>query len=381
MLSAQTFTKLHDFGGDEGQSPSAVLIRGNDGSLYGTTAGAVPTVGSTVFEITTGGVLTTLYRFCQQGGCTDGRLVVAPLIQANGGNFYGTAERGGADRGGTIFEITPGGALTTLVDFCYQAACRYGSEPNAGLVQSPNGKLFGTTTLGGLGTGTYGNGTVFSIIPGGTMVTTLYSFCVQSGCPDGSSPGKLVQAFNGLLYGTTFTGGRVSNGGTIFELTRSGALATIYKFCSTSECQDGKNPSLLFQASDEIFYGLTSYGGGTSNAGTVFKLTPGAMTTLHRFDGADGALPTGLMEASDGNLYGTTQIGGVQNAGTVFKITPGGDLTTLYSFCSETSCTDGQNPYAGLVQAADGNLYGTTAYGGTNGAGTVFKLSISSDPL
>jgi uncharacterized repeat protein (TIGR03803 family) len=138
----------------------------------------------------------------------------------------------------------------------------------------------------------------------------------------------------------------------------------------------------LFQAENGQFYGVTSTGGSASNDGTVFELTSeGTLTTLHSFHGADGAFPTGLIEASDGNFYGTTQIGGTQNAGTVFKMTPSGDFTTLYSFCSQTSCTDGQNPYAGLVQADDGNLYGTTAFGGVNGAGTVFKLLLGLAPL
>jgi uncharacterized repeat protein (TIGR03803 family) len=381
ILTAQTFTNLHDFGGAEGQSPSAVLIRGTNGNLYGTTAGAVPNVGSTIFEITAGGTVITLHRFCKQEECQDGRLLVAPLTQTKGGNFYGTAERGGAHRGGTMFEITPGGALTTLVSFCYQADCSYGSEPAAGLVQAPNGELFGTTTLGGSGAGTYGNGTVFSIIPGGAL-TTLYSFCLQAGCPDGSSPADLVHAGNGSFYGATLAGGTGSNGGTIFEITPTGSLTTIYNFCSESGCRDGQSPSVLFQAANGRFYGVTSYGGNASNDGTVFELTSeGTLTTLHRFNGADGALPTGLIEASDGNFYGATQIGGTQNAGTVFKITPSGDLTTLYSFCSKTSCLDGQTPYAGLVQAADGNLYGTTAFGGVNGAGTVFKLSLGLAPL
>jgi uncharacterized repeat protein (TIGR03803 family) len=381
ILPAQTLTKLHDFGGAEGQSPSAVLIQGTNGNLYGTTAGAVPNIGSTIFEITTSGTLTTLHRFCEQEGCQDGRLVVAPLIQTKGGNFYGTAERGGAYRGGAIFEITPGGALTTLVSFCYQADCSYGSEPAAGLVQAPSGKLFGTTTQGGSGAGPYGNGTVFSFIPGGAL-TTLYSFCLQAGCPDGSLPGDFIHARNGSFYGATLTGGTGSNGGTVFEITPSGSLTTIYNFCSISGCRDGQYPSVLFQAANGRFYGVTSTGGNASNDGTVFELTSeGTLTTLHSFNGAEGAFPTGLIEASDGNFYGTTQIGGTQNAGTVFKMTPSGDFTPLYSFCSQTSCVDGQNPYAGLVQADDGNLYGTTAFGGVNGAGTVFKLLLGLAPL
>ena len=204
-----------------------------------------------------------------------------------------------------------------------------------------------------------------------------------------SSPGALIQATDGNFYGTTLLGGDTSicseGCGTIFKMTPQGTLTTIHSFNDT----DGLEPaSGLLQATDGNFYGTTA-GGGGSGHGTVFKITQGGMLiTMHSFDGGDGYSATGnLMQAADGNLYGTTEYGGANNnsivcgssvsgCGTVFKITLAGVLTTLHNFCSQTNCTDGANPYqAGLVQATDGNLYGTTYDGGAKDWGTVFRIT------
>jgi uncharacterized repeat protein (TIGR03803 family) len=327
---------------------------------------------------------TRLHRF----DGTDGSSPYAGLVQATGGNLYGTTETGGANNYyGTVFKITPSGTLTTLYSFCSQSGCADGANPYAGVVQDTNGNFYGTTGGGGV---TSGGGTVFKITPSGTL-TTLYSFCSESGCPDGRNPGTLVQATNGNFYGTTGYGG-ANNAGTVFKITRSGTLTTLYSFCSQSGCKDGQYPSPLVQATDGNFYGTTSEGGankpdcGNIGCGTVFKITPsGTLTSLHSFDGRDGSLPeAGLVQAAGGNFYGTTLYGGVNDGGTVFKISPSGTLTSLYSFCSQSGCTDGLHPEAALVQATDGNFYGTTPEGGANptgckgfGCGTVFKITPS----
>ena len=158
----------------------------------------------------------------------------------------------------------------------------------------------------------------------------------------------------------------------------SSDLTTLHSFNGT----DGEGPVAgLVQAANGNFYG-TTVGGGVRGGGTVFEITPtGTLTTLHRFNGTDGATPYAwLVQAANGDLYGTTYAGGANNGGgTVFKITPGGTLTTLYSFCSQSGCTDGGSPYAGLVQDTNGDFYGTTADGG--GSGTVFRLSVGLGPF
>jgi uncharacterized repeat protein (TIGR03803 family) len=220
----------------------------------------------------------------------------------------------------------------------------------------------------------------------------------------------MIQAANGDLYGTTLYGG-LNNGscllgsgscGTIFKISPTGTLTTLYSFCSQSSCTDGANPNgSLLQATDGGFYGTTSYGGvGTycpisGGCGTIFRITPtGTLTTLYSFcpqSGGckDGANPTGaLLQAANGDFYGTTSSGGVGTycptligCGTIFRITPNGTLTTVYSFCSQTNCTDGQAPEAGLVQGTNGDLYGTNVLGGANGYGTMFSLSVGLGPF
>ena len=171
-------------------------------------------------------------------------------------------------------------------------------------------------------------------------------------------------------------------------MTPSGALTTLYSFCSQGappNCTDGTVPSALVQSTDGNFYGTTQ-GAGANGFGTVFKMSPsGTLTTLYAFCSqsgcTDGASPmAGLVQATDGDFYGTTLYGGTNGYGTVFKMTPSGTLTTLHSFCAKivgNICTDGANPYAGLVQATDGNFYGTTDWGGAYNFndGTIFKIS------
>ena len=341
---------------------------------------------------------TTLYSFCSQardGICVDGTAPVASLVQATNGDLYGVTAADGPTQTseGTIFKITPTGVLTTLYSFGNQAG---GASPSQGLVQATNADLYGTTWSGGASSGSSndGYGTIFKITQSGAL-TTLYSFTNGA---DGERPGTgLVQATNGDLYGTTSANGPADNG-TIFKMTASGALTTLYTFCLQNGCPDGVGPSgALIQGTDGNLYGMTEIGGaldirGTSpaGAGTVFKITPsGTLTTLYSFTGnTDGGCPMGgLIQATDGNFYGTTLQGGANagsngnGAGTIFKITPSGTLTTLYSFCSQSGCTDGEEPLAGLVQATDGNFYGTTYYGRGNAgvwgdsAGTIFKIT------
>ena len=204
--------------------------------------------------------------------------------------------------------------------------------------------------------------------------TTLVNF----DGPDGAYPdADLVQAANGDFYGTT-AGGGANDEGTVYKTTSTGKLSTLYSFCSQANCTDGNTPffAALFQPANGNFYGTTA-GGGANDEGTTFKITPaGGLTTLDSFDGSDGDGPVaGLVQATDGDFYGTTVQGGANGYGTVYKTTSTGHLTTLYSFCSQANCADGSYPSAGLIQATNGNFYGTTSEGGANDEGTVFEIT------
>jgi len=257
-LPAQTFTNLHIFDGTDGAHPyRAAMIQATDGNLYGTTSGdgAIGLNAGTVFKITPAGTLKTIYNFCSLTACADGGGPAAGLIQATNGNFYGTTSGGGANNAGTVFKLTPGGTLTTLYSFCAQSGCTDGYDP-WGLIQGTDGNFYGTTALGGNSPSCPPTacGTVFKITPSGKL-TTLHSFCSPSGCAEGGIPqAGLVQATNGSLYGTTSSGGNTGNGA-VFKITPSGTLTTLYNFCSQSNCTDGRiSLGSLVQASDGNLY-------------------------------------------------------------------------------------------------------------------------------
>ena len=339
---AGVLTTLFSFSNDaDGGQPTASLVQGRDGNFYGTTKSGALGVG-TFFRITPAGTLTTLYSFDPS---MDGYSVPNALLQGKDGNFYGAALLGGADGDGTIFRITPDGALTTLYAFTGDTD---GGDPNGGLAQDAQGNLYGTTTSYG---GDFGQGTVFRVTLDGTL-TTLHTFGYYG---DGGDPSTgLVQGSDGNFYGATNQGGDNNlTGGTIFQITATGVFTTLYSFSGGA---DGSLPgATLTQNTDGSLYGVTVQG-GTGGYGTVFRVTTaGALTTLFTFvRGADALQPTvGLTKGNDGNFYGTTQEGGLYNDGTVFRVTPAGVLTTIYNF---TNGTDGTGPAVALTLGNDGNL-------------------------
>jgi uncharacterized repeat protein (TIGR03803 family) len=210
------------------------------------------------------------------------------------------------------------------------------------------------------------------------MLTTLHFFNFS---PDGCcSKAKLVQGSDGNFYGTAWSGG-VNNYGTVYKITPNGTFTVLHAFNN----MDGSLPFAgLIQGANGDFYGTTEEGGAYAY-GTVFEITStGSLTTLHSFDVTDGDTPISpLVQANDGNYYGTTSYDGTHpNFGTVYKITPSGILTTLHNFTS----TDGSYPYAGLVQSTNGTLYGATFAGGSSkacpyGCGTAFSLSVGLKPF
>jgi uncharacterized repeat protein (TIGR03803 family) len=398
--AAQTFTTLANFDGTNGSGAGAPLVQGSDGNLYATTSGGGANNYGTVLQLTPSGTLTTLYSFCSQPNCTDGTAPVGIVLDTDG-DFYGQTVYGGNpscfDGGngcGTVFRVTSSGALTNLHNFDDTD----GADPQATLIQGADGNLYGTTYAGGTGC----CGTVFRIDAHGTL-TNFYNFCSQSGCSDGSHPSALTLGTDGNFYGATLYGGIVadicpSGCGTIFKITPQGSLTTLYAFCSRANCSDGDYPeafeAALARGADGNFYGTTGGGGfeqacGIYGCGTIFKITPeGILTTLYSFcrltGCSDGIYPQqGLIKGTDGNLYGTTSGGGLRKGcgrlgcGTIFKITPEHVLTTLHSFDD----ADGKIP-GGLAEATNGILYGTTLLGGTGngcnpvGCGTIFSLNV-----
>jgi uncharacterized repeat protein (TIGR03803 family) len=361
----------------DGSLPYAGLARGSDGNFYGTTSGGGAFSAGTVFKITPSGVFSTLHSFASitnsQGVSLDGVNPMAGLVEGTDGNFYGTTFNGGANGSlyaGTVFKITPFGALTTLYTFCAQTNCVDGQNPEATLVQGTDGNFYGTTFSGGAN-GAFG--TVFKITPQGAL-TTLHSFCSQASCADGGNPtAGLVQDSTGTLYGTTGVygaNGSDSNGGTVFKVTTSGALTTLYTFCSLSpSCADGSVPSGgVIIGIDGRLYGTTSRGGGVNPYGTVFKLTPsGALTTLYSFcsqtNCQDGGIPfAGLIQASNENFYGTTAIGGPLGTlgfGTIFELSlsPIAKIsTTSLAFPNQTVNTSSASLSVTLSNAGAGSL-------------------------
>jgi uncharacterized repeat protein (TIGR03803 family) len=365
--SAQTLTTLYTFAGQsDGGAPAVPLTQGTDGNFYGTTLNGGPSCGNgngtcgTIFQFTSSGTLNTLQSLYEGG----------PLLQDPNGQlqFYGLGD-------GELYSLIPGGSIVNL-------ATASGSAP---LTVDTKGNFWGTT-----------GATVFEATPAGVL-TTVYNFGGDGPWVGGANSG-VVQGVDGDFYGTTVSGGigecpHDTDCGTVFKLTPTGTLTTLYEFCSQPSeppCTDGYYPGGLVQGSDGNFYGVTSQGGADGacasnipggNCGTIFKITPtGTFTTLHSFTWFDGGGPSTLIQATDGNFYGTTTYGGASYTvgglgygdGTIFRMTPDGTLTTLFNFDG----TDGGFASNALLQAKNGIFYGTTQGGGANNAGTIFSFSI-----
>jgi uncharacterized repeat protein (TIGR03803 family) len=310
----------------------ASLLQTSDGSFYGTAilGGPYP-LGGGVFRLAPNGDLFTLYNFCTQPNCTDGAEPYGGLIQASDGNFYGTTfagGTGGCSDGevpgcGTVFRLTPQGVLTTLYNFCSKSGCKDGGQPLATLVQAGNGKLYGTTAFEG--------GTVFAISLAGKL-TTIHRFHGYDGAVPAARDALVESGRDGNLYGTTAVGG-AHEGGTVFRITPRGKVTTLYDFCAQPECADGSHLiSGLLQTAKGTLFG-TTIDGGAHGGGTVFKITThGRLITLHSFcfvrpNCLDGVSPKGRLIQAHGQLLGTTHSGGVYGGGTIYEITPWGKFT------------------------------------------------------
>jgi uncharacterized repeat protein (TIGR03803 family) len=351
---ASPVTVIYSFRGHDGAQPETGLALGIDGNFYGTTAlGGANNLG-TIYTVTPSGALTTLHSFAPG----EGSNVAANLVLGTNSDFYGTTFVGGANDLGTVFEISTSGVFSTLYEFSGPD----GSHPGGALFQGTDGNFYGTTVDGGLAN----SGTVFQITPAGTL-TTLYNF--DSSTNGGAPRAGLVQGSDGDFYGTTSNGG-TNKYGTVFKITASGSLTTLFHF---GRGNDGRRPAGdLVEATNDVFFGAT-FEGGQNNLGTIFRITAsGDFTNLFHFTSPDGEHPTcKLAPGSDGFLYGMARGKGF-GFGTVFMIGSNGAFTRLYAFGGST---DGGFPYSGLVFGNDGFLYGTTAFGGVNLHGVIFRFS------
>ncbi len=372
---------------------TANLTLGADGNFYGTRSLGGTHSDGTIFEETPSGTLTTVYNFANG---SDGKYPFGQLVQAGSGLFYGVTST-------TVFSVTASGTLTTLHTF---ASSTEGSMPAGGLVLGGDGNLYGTTSTGGANNA----GTIFEVTPAGAL-TVLYSFTAlaASGSStdgfanvDGAYPNSPITiGTDGNFYGTTFRGG-ANDFGTVYKLS-AGTLTTLNSFdAGTDGAQsDGSNSGTtvtpigpLVQASNGSLYGTAEVGG--NGTGVVYNITTtGTLTPIYQFDPTpfssggssssstvndNGADPVGgLIIGSDGALYGSTEFGGTNGDGLLFRLTTTGTYSILHTFAAPTSAsnstnTDGDYPAANLVKYTDGSLYGATSLGGSHGTGTLFKL-------
>jgi uncharacterized repeat protein (TIGR03803 family) len=360
--SAQTLTTLHMFTGPDGSRPN-ILIQGSDGNFYGSTQNGGASGAGTLFEITPGGSFSVLQSF--------NNFANLALVES-GGTFYGIESN-------WFYSIVPGGTLDVL---------NSNALPGP-IITSSDGNFYGVFAGDATQPCTSNCGSIFELTPAGVL-TTLYTFDGTGGY----APVMLVQGTGGNFYGITALGGTNQCGevnhmpnscGTIFQFTGAGVLTTLYTFCSQPNCVDGFDPQYLTQGTDGNFYGTTAFGGDvppTSDYpigdGTIFKITPrGVFSTLHVMQGSyvsgtEGSYATALSQARDGSLYGVAQTGGSNQAGTVFKLTPGGLLVTLHAF----DVTDGQDP-SSLVESGNSGFYGTTESGGSSNDGGIFNLAVA----
>jgi uncharacterized repeat protein (TIGR03803 family) len=370
VTAAGGFKPLYAFSGvnglgenADGANPAGSLMQGRDGNLYGTTSSGGRNGSGTLFRISLSGSFAVVYTFTaldNNGENREGSSPQAGLVQGRDGNLYGTAQAGGSNGLGAVFEYDLGQSQMVAV-YSFMGAGD-GAKPQAALVQGSDGGFYGTAPEGGSG-----YGTLFKV-NSGSGVSGIYSF--TNGLDGGNPVAPLVLGTNGNFYGTST--GPQNGFGTVFEVTVNGVLSTLYTF---SGGNDGAYPQAgLAPGSDGNFYGTTS-SGGTNNGGTVFSLSAagGFRAVLSFVGGWDGQEPQGpLGQGGNGNFYGTSSQGGSAGNGVVFEMTAGGGLTALYAF---TNGMDGANPAGALAQGSDGNFYGSAVNGGANHVGVLYRLS------
>jgi len=376
-----------------GFDPQSQLVEGNDGALYGTTyEGGTNNIGGggdgTIFKINKDGTGYTVLHNFGPSGSGDGIWPEAGLVLGSGGVLYGTTYAGGfahpnggvygVNNGGTIFKINQDGSGYAVIHSF--GASGDGYTPDDALFQANDGRLYGTAQNGGPNNA---QGIVFGINTDGNGYQIIHAF-VGGGNSDGVYPvASLTEGTDGALYGTTPSGqGTTGYGsvGIIFKLNKDGSDYQILHNFGPLGGTDGQTPEAGLIDTNGVLYGTTEYG-GLNGAGTVFKLNEGGSdySVIHNFNfSGDGGHPyANLMIASSGALWGTTENGGTNSSGIVFALNQdGSDYTIMHEFGPYNTTGDGFLPQAGLMEGSDGAIYGTTQDGGTYGYGTIFCLPL-----
>ena len=375
---AQTnYQRLKSFGGSPGVYPYGHVIEGSDGKLYGTTFSGDGVGNGKVIRVNKDGdYLVVLRDFA--GGPLDGRNPRCGLLEASDGALYGTCYRGGSNDVGVVFKLNKDGSGFQILKH-FPSVGVDGRNPYSALIEGTDTKLYGTTRNGGAGN----LGTIYRINRDGTGYQLLRSFTVAA--KDGTFPvSRLFEGTDGYLYGVTPSGGS-NTVGTAFRLTKEGNNFSLIHTFRDSIYGDGAGPYELAEASDGYLYGATGSGGTNGHYGTVFRMSKvGTNYSLIRsFGGStDGRNPgAGLIEGADGKLYGTTEFGplvssGGTDSGTIFRLNKNGTgYEVLRYLTGSLKNGDAYRPSAVLLEASDGTLYGTSTYGGNIGQGTLFSLN------
>ena len=358
VSTSGAFEVIASFDGGNGAHPQGALALLPDGHMWGAAPEGGAGSAGTIFRIDTSGSLTSAYDFLREEGAGSD----SHLVQIPDGSFVGTTSTGGRYGKGFVFRIDAAGAFGILHAF----SGADGATPRSGLLLASDGILYGTTYEGG----GFGLGTIYSIDRSGGFVS-LFSFSGGNGL---HPVARLAEANDGNLYGVT-QGGGLTGDGTAFRLVLPSSLTTLHSFSMAAG--DGYAPvAPLVQASDGYLYGAVEYGGNFGIYGTLFRLTlPGSFEKIHDFNLDTGAFPRdGMIQAADGMLYGTTYSGD-ELSGTLYRVDPAGGFANVHSFGDGP----GYYPMAGLVEATDGKLYGTTYYGGWTDRGTLYSIEKSGD--
>ena len=403
VASASTYKVLHSFCQQsncaDGQVPVGALAEDAAGNLYGVTSLGGDNASGVIYELVENAdgsaySYKRLYSFCVKTHCPDGSRPSSGVVVDVQGNVFGTAAALGSAGKGTVFELSADGSYSVIHTFCKELNCLDGKVPGpleysgraSGKLYDGESPLYGLTIRGGV----HNAGIAYQLVrDGGEWTeTTLYNFCSQRACADGSRPAaSLSVEASGTLVGTAHRGGQ-NRLGAVFRLEpQSGSWTegVVHSFCQKEECTDGGGPvgNLVEDSAQQIF-GTAVTGLHLSRVrikSIIFKMKQDGSeygrvyTFCSERKCLDGDEAVELTLDPGGNLFGVTARGGASDWGTLYEIKDS-QHTVLYNFCSVgRSCRDGQFPVSAPLVDASGNIFGVTESGGANGRGVVYEFT------